>query len=656
MQRLARKGDWPGAVLGLAAGLWGYGAFALELEATTSKEAYYRYEVVEIEARIRLEQADRQVTSPLDVHLVALVSHKGKLVETCGGMTAFGFRRTRATDDDSVAVYRSTFPVPWNPPLGRYEAVVSCLWGQNDSAACADTVSFRIIGRQPPEILRGLCVMNIESTLDFISNPYRSYLVPREQLSFVEWARFLGADAVWYSAAQTIEGLEEEPVCDAFPWYANNLRVLPEAAKQAHEAGLKFGAWIGCFFLWGENLRGLDYEYAVDYWKPTGKMIQPHRVSITDRKRFRDILGAMRVLDRDPNVDYIGFDYIRTGFGGYEMVDEFAQTMHVYVPDSLADALRADRIHWLALEIEEVENPTVVEKWQWWCSHKAASAVKALIEESGTRKPIWVFQLGWEHGRQHGQDPLMFNDAGAAACAVMLYESDGAMVNSMIRDWREYIGRKGRVNLLVGEEVDWNMLQNTLVPAGPEEFYQRHISAMEGLYRDGPVEGVFWHDLGRGARGRLLGPYSRLEWATAGAAAFSRTKFLHGRSAVSVEIATNEQVAFGEAFNAAVVLTNATTDTIRHIRLQPYASEGIVVEEGALYLERLPAEVQVALALRCRIAEPDTARASRYMLAVEAIWEPALEDTASDKCERFVAFRYVACGLDSAGLDDGVNR
>ena len=582
---------------------------------STSKTSYYRYELVPIYA----ELLDGSYATPDSFEVRASILREDSVVTTCGEMSSVPLRY-----EERSGRWTGYFPVPWNPPLGRYEVAVTAA-PRDSSRILTGTTAFRIIGRRPPAIPSGLSVMTIESTVDFsrklFPNPMNA---GGDRWTFTQWADFLGADAVWYSVGQTMEG---HGVSDESPWYRTNLNLFPKIAEQAHRAGFKFGGWIGSYFLWGKKLYELNYRYSFDYRRQ--KLFHPHRVSVTDEKRFGDILALMRRLDADPNVDYIGLDYIRTGFGGYEMVDEFVRKMSVDVPEGFAARTEPERILWLARQIEVEQDRTVVERWEWWRAHTVATIVHRLIEASGTKKPVWVFILGWKHGREHGQDPLMFNDAGVAMLAVMLYESDAANCAALTRRWAQYV-RRGQVNLLLGQSVDWPLLQRSTDPPGPEEFYRRLSEGIDGFYRDGPVEGAFWHDLNRAAWGRR-GPYSRLEWAIIGAAAFSNVRSLNGRLPIRIELSVQGEVPAGGSFDSEIRV-RAVGRFVRDLELRVYGAGVKIAAEDTICVGDMEDGESFSLLVPCRVVARGDVPS---MLAVEGVWR------SENPRDKFVTFKYI---------------
>ena len=598
-------------------------AHASSITVSTSKSSYLRYELIDIAVCVDTDSyavADRGAAC-------VCVLHDSALIRTVGEMD-----RIPCSFDDVEGCWKGYWPIPWNPPLGTYvlEASVST----PDSSIllrAQSSVEIREKPRQPFD--SGSCVMTIESTIDFLKTPFPTpFDAPGCRESFLTWARFLGADAIWYSVGQTMEG--EPGVTDSTPWYPLNVSIFPTVAKLSKEGGFQFGGWIGCYFLWGEKRKELEYTYSWDYWKPTGRMYQPHRVSITDERRLSDIIDLVRRMDADPNVDFVGLDYIRTGFGGYEMVEEFARKMSVRVPADWGNLSEMEKREWLALEIEIEKTPDIVEKWQWWCAHRVAKNVNAIVTRSGLKKPLWVFLLGWEHGREHGQDPIMFHDAGASWCAVMLYESNADHCREMNESWSSYLD-KGTTNLIIGESVDWELLQMSTDPPGPEEFCRRLTEAVDGLYGDGSVEGVFWHDLTRATWGKR-GPYKRVEWAIAGAAAFSYARSKNNGLPLSALLHVPREVQGGEPFVATLVLRNRGSADVEDVVVEPIGSRGSAfLDDGPVWVGLLRGHTEASVGLRYTIVETDEENDLPCMVATRTRW------AGERPQDQYVNFAYV---------------
>jgi|GEM_PF-626529 hypothetical protein len=489
---------------------------------SADQEEYFRYEMI----GLSYKPDSASAMDPDSVSLTARFYHNDTLLTAAGKLNEIKLRYAK-----DQKTWRGAWPLPWNPPLGQYKAVLTVtgknprtdsttlLLSYSDTLLLSDSAAFIVKKRSPQPIPAGFCAMTIETSCDVSRAGIRSpYDGSRRWQNFGEWARFLGADAVWFSLGWTIEG--RKGTTDANPWIKDNFRALPRLAAEAHQQGYKFGAYIGSYLLWGPSLKKLKYDYSIE--AKNGYIFRNHHVNLDDPKRGEDIVRVLKQLQDEPDVDFIGLDYIRPGAGGYETVNEFVEQMSVDVPKDWGKWPPVQRILWVAKQVRIRDMNIVHARWQWWQAHRTALTVARLVRESGITKPLWGFTLGWDKGHEHGQDPCMMNDAGLDIDAVMMYESTAKHCWQMTSDWSNYL-KGDEAQLLVGQEVDWPLVQESTNPPGPEEMYWRWTDAIKGYTDGGRIKGMFWHDLMRGQSGRK-GPYSSREWLIAGAAGFSKLR------------------------------------------------------------------------------------------------------------------------------------
>jgi hypothetical protein len=487
---------------------------------SADKQEYFRYEMIELS----YQPDSASALNPDSVSLAASFYHADTLLTAAGKLDGIKLKY-----DKNRKLWRGVWPLPWNPPLGGYKAVVTVTTKQSkvdsttlllshiDTLLLSDSTTFLVKSRSPQPIPAGFCAMTIETSCDVSRAGIRSpYDGSRRWQNFGEWARFLGADAVWFSLGWTIEG--RKGTTDANPWIKDNFRALPRLAAEAHKQGYQFGAYVGSYLLWGPSLKQLKYDYSIE--AKSGYIFKNHHVNLDDPKRGQDIVKVLKQLQDEPDVDFIGLDYIRPGAGGYETVNQFVEQMSVETPKNWGKWPPVQRILWVAKQVRVRDMNPVHARWQWWQAHRTALTVARLKKESGITKPLWGFTLGWDKGHEHGQDPCMMNDAGLDIDAVMMYESTAKHCWQMTSDWSTYL-KGDEAQLLVGQEVDWPLVQNSLNPPGPEEMYWRWTDAIKGYTDGGRIKGMFWHDMMRGQGGRK-GPYSSREWLIAGAAGFSK--------------------------------------------------------------------------------------------------------------------------------------
>lgn len=477
------------------------------LSVSTDRAEYLRYQLVRIE--VRPDSASGLDSSAM---AVARFYHADTLVAGPGRMDSVALKW-----DSAARAWRGTWAPPWNPPLGRYKAIVSVSLA--DSQAAQDSAFLSLTARQPKKIDYGFCVMTIESAGNMLNAKLPSLSgKPKGWWNFAEWAKFLGADAVWYSVGWTIEGARG--ISDQSPWIKDNFKVFPRLAEECRAQGLKFGGYVGSYLLWGPHLRKLKYDYSLE--SSQGRVYPNHHVNLDDPKRRTDIVSVLKQLEADPNVDFIGLDYIRPGAGGFESVDSFVVLMNIDVPQNWRRMDKRQRILWVAQRVRPLSYTPIHLRWQWWQAHRSALALERILSEAGVTKTVWGFTLGWDKGHEHGQDPVMMNDAGLDLDAVMLYESNAWHCFNMTNQWSKYLAGD-EVQIIAGQQVDWELLQKSTEPPAPEEMYIRHTDAIRGLSSHFPIKGLFWHDLFRGLRGRK-GPHNSREWLIAGAAAFTKVR------------------------------------------------------------------------------------------------------------------------------------
>lgn len=396
-------------------------------------------------------------------------------------------------------VWGARWPVPWNAPPGEYRPV---LLGYDELAPRLRLSPFRVGRRAPDVAADGLIVATLER-----DEPLAELRVrgpdgrETDWRGLLDWTESLGANTFWMAAGSTPGKGPGET------WLAPSKDLIPLIAKECRARGLKFGVYaLYSLTLDGKN-RVPGYEYALEI--ENGRPVPTRAISIRETKRLDDVAAFLAPFARDPNVDFVGVDYIRNALGGVELVDDFVAEMPgLSLPPGWKALTRDERMLWLARKKAMRRDEAFIDAWQWWRARRVALIVKELKRRLHG-KPLWAFTLTWDKGWHHGQDPVMFNDAGVDLDALMFYEADKAQYAAMVKDWGVY-ARRGDVNLVPGNIFDWNLHQKD--PSGPAEFGRRLDVALERVYADGPARAVFYHDLGRLLRGRL-GRWGTKGWA-----------------------------------------------------------------------------------------------------------------------------------------------
>lgn len=461
---------------------------AVRLE--TGRPAYLHYDFVDVRLWTRDPTLNsRWQASPPRVEVL----RDGGAVTTIAGI-----RELRLAFDPPSGTWTARWPCPWNAPPGEYTL------GLRDWPGLSDRLQSRPfrIGRLKPALLpQGFSVLTLETAMPFKTMRVRA---PSGEMKdwrgLVDWAEYLGADAFWVLGGQS-PGDKPGQV-----WLEYNLPVIPQLARECRRRGLKFGVYVQCYLTMGKD-RLPRYEYAREV--RDGRSWPTRAISIRDPKRPGDVAELLKRFRDIPEVDYLGIDYIRNALGGYELAEDFLADMPGVRPPSGWDKLTPEeRMVFFARKKIMRRDKEFIDAWQWWRARKIAGVVRAIKAELGDSKPLWAFTLTWEKGWQHGQDPVMMNDAGVDADALMLYEADREQFEALVMDWNRYV-KRGDVQLIVGDVIDWPLHQRS--PDGPKEFYRRSVRAIDKIYADGPARGVFFHDLGRALWGRL-GPWSTREW------------------------------------------------------------------------------------------------------------------------------------------------
>jgi hypothetical protein len=491
-----------GAVFGLRH--WWLGrSRAVLLE--TSRAEYLHHDFIEIRLRTRDSALNERWRAEPPV---VTVYRGSEPVNTVGGM------RGVTLVPEPLGGWVGRWPCPWNSPTGEYSLRLS------SSAAFAERLlsrSFRIAARKPAPLPSGFSVLTWESDL-----PLASLEVPapdgttKDWRGLLDWVEYVGADAFWMLGGRTPGDKPGEV------WASHNMVLFPQVAAECRRRGIKFGLYAMCYLTMSrEKVPG--YEYAKDV--RDGRIFETRAISLREGARARHVAELLKGFRDIPGVDFVGLDYIRNALGGVELVDDFFNEMPGLVrPQGWELFTSEERMVWFARKKGMRRDPHFIDAWQWWRAHRTARIVRGIKDEIGDRVPLWAFTLTWDKGWHHGQDPVMMNDAGVDADALMLYEADSEQFKAMLHDWSRYVKRSD-VQLVVGDVIDWPLHQNH--PDGPKDFYRRMARAIDGIYADGPARGVFFHDLARALYGRK-GAWTTREWLDQAKAAAEHMRSVEG--------------------------------------------------------------------------------------------------------------------------------
>lgn len=535
-------------------------AYAEGIKVKTGKTTYLRYELIDLyceytpdvkKSFLGLNNA-ATLKDPATAKCTARVFSNNRLIRTVGATDEITLKY-----DAAKKIWTGFWPIPWNPRLGNYKAVIIFNTG---SKKFAGNTGFDIIKRTAKPLPKGFCVMNIEPGDSIITRvPGIGGKSVKIWENYVLWAKFMGASALWHNVAQSQIWNSFKP--DDFPWDKVNLSQMTELGNECHKYDMKYGAWITSFVVLGNRKDLSPYKQSVAYDADTNTLKPLIYVSILDEKRRQDMIDLMIKMQANPSVDYIGMDYMRTDFGGLEYADNFVAEMPVKnVPLDWNEMTEEDKMFWLGRKLEIDKSENFLELWDWWRAHKMATVIVDIKKRAAITKPIWVFSLTWRQGKEHGQDPLMFIDAGVDINSGMFYSIDHDTYPDMLNSWREYL-KQGQTNLCAGQCVDWNLLGRTYRPSGPEEHFLRQKMLVDEFLPVNPSLGLFWHDLTRAFKGSK-GPYTSLEWAVAGAASFSYLRAKQGFFPFESKWELPDSVKRGEVFTIDIQVKNTGAITM----------------------------------------------------------------------------------------------
>jgi hypothetical protein len=487
--------------------------------------------------------------------------------------------------------YRAVFLPSWNGADGEYE--VRVYYGGR-RVVTSEKLSF-VLQRLPPRnVKHGLSVVDLEMNRNVRAGAYYD---PNSNLSdyraILEWARFMGADALWILSGETTtfssrnslgshqpwepgsrdtykEVSRGEISKEISPWDSGPLENLDLLKEHAPAYGIDIGAYIMCFYAPGGKGVPDRYKAGIGYSSDKDFLYKSSYISIGCERRILDIIELVKRFQLDPGVRYIGFDFIRTGRAdGYELAPLVVRDTNIATPPGWPNMSPEEKARWFARKIEVDKDAMIIEKWRWWRAHRVAKIIERVISEGKVTKPVWVYTLGWNHGREHGQDPVMFFDAGVSIDAVMLYESDRFQFPRMLAQWREYIEPE-QGNIIVGNCVDYRLLDSDgLSP--PQEFFRRNVEGFSRIMEGGVATGIFFHDISRAFWGRK-GSYSFLDYAISHGSSVYRLLQSKGVEDLVIEVEYEEYG--GAQLSGYLVLKNNSTEAIRNVVIEDYSSSG----------------------------------------------------------------------------------
>ncbi len=568
---------------------------------------FLRYEMVPFEVRVNSEE----LTYFAQMHAVVEVFRGGEPVSMVDGRSKLTLKK-----DTTNGRFIGNWPIPYNPSPGTYlaEVVVSApQWNTPKTFESAFTIS----PLKPQGLYPGYAALTMEGGKQLIKGavPALDGSDSYKADNAIEWAKFMGANLYCYLAGQTSIWDHLNP--KDFPFNRADMETATRYAKAAHNAGMKFAAYMTTFKVVGDAWNQAPYDFSLGYDPDTDEVVPTRFISLKDSKRRQDVIDFLKAMDKEPDVDMVGMDYVRTGFAGYEMVDQFVNDLSVPGPGNYWTMTEHERVHWLAKTVELRENKEVVSLFEWWRAHKVALALKSILDEAKMTKPVFTFTLGWQQGHEHGQDPAMFVDAGVNYNHIMLYEGDRNTLHSMERQWPDYLSRANGMYAM-GEMVDFNWVQKSLDPPGPEELYNREIETFHNWFPVNSGVGMFWHDLYRIIYG-IKGPYSSMEWLISGGKAFTALQQAQGLCPIEVALLAPKDIPSGVPVPISVIIRNHSPENLKGVVLhQLDTTKDYYVDLATVGPFDLPAGNMIKVkSLYVNIPREDHPdRDNRYMAAV----------------------------------------
>ncbi len=516
------------------------------LQIALDKEGYYRFELI----KINLIAEDHINIDDLKVYM----KRGDYLIPNVGGYHDVFFRYL-----DGI-IYTS-YAMGYNPPSGDYEIVIK---STSHPEWKGISQPFKILRRTHIALDKGFSVVNWEYGVNIkkfkFTGPDHSQ-GGVEKLA--EWLDYMGVDAFWMLAGQTTGW--DQKVSPEIPWGSDipfkNMKLMAPAMKKHN---IKNGAYLMSFFTPANGKIAAGYINSLGY--ANGSLHDSLHISLMDKRRIQHIITRMEHFEKDPNIDFVGLDFIRTGRAdGYEMGPVVIKDMNIRTPKNYEKFNIEDKVKWFARNVENQKNQTMIKKWRWWRAHKVASIVNQVIIESKLTKPLWVFTLGWEHGAQHGQDPYMFFDAGAFIDAVMLYEANRIQFRNMMVQWPNYM-TFNQNNLMMGNASDLKFLDGELNNYGLE-YLRRTKTAYKALYRKGLAKGIFIHDLSRALWSKRR-YYDISEWALLHGQATSEFKKDHKLIPFEGSIHFDKKQKNNNEYTGKITIKNQSDQFLRGLQIQ----------------------------------------------------------------------------------------
>ena len=309
-----------------------------QLKLNVAKDNYYSFEIV------KYNLISKEIVNINDLSIY--VTRNKYVFPNVGGNNDYFFKYKNN-------VIYGTAALGYNPPPGKYTIIVK---SKSNPDWKGVSTSFNLLKRQVPEIPKGFSIVNMEYTV-FLKNIKVQGIDGKlgNYKNIAKWVKFMGADAFWMLVAQTTGW--HKTITPTEPWVKGGFKNLDLLAPVMKKNGIKVGAYIMSYFTPANGKKKAGYEASLGYDGKTDKIEDSLHISLNDEKRIQDIIALAKKFNANPQVDFIGMDFIRTGRAdGYEMGPLVVEDMNIKTPSAYDDYSYLEKVKWFAKRVENLKN------------------------------------------------------------------------------------------------------------------------------------------------------------------------------------------------------------------------------------------------------------------------------------------------------------
>ena len=344
-----------------------------------SKISVFRYEPVVINVSIYTEDTVKNIS--------IYVRYKSDKLVRKNGDDRYSINVFKIENSQ----YKGTYLHPFGGTLGEYQAIVLV---QTEKGIYGYTKDFTVKGRQSPPAKETKKIATLEYAIDLTTKKVPS--VETGELTtydaIYDWIRYMKCDIFWAIGGQTTGwtgGITPDE-----PWAKAMIKNIENLASSKKKGNVELGAYVMSYFAAGGGARKCGYDVSIGYNAETKSLVESRHISLSDPKRLQDIIDILKRYDSNPNISYVGLDFIRTGeVDGYEMVDEMVELTGIYVPANWNTMNKQARMKWLAVNRGKKE---IGMKWRWFRAHKESLIIKQIMGfhfRLGARARTWTGPL-----------------------------------------------------------------------------------------------------------------------------------------------------------------------------------------------------------------------------------------------------------------------